>query len=70
MDGVALADFWDKLTVGAVWVDYDLIIHLPDTNDFINNVLWISLTQFHLFGEQVCPAYIHGVRSWHYEKIQ
>ena len=62
---VALAYLGDKFAVGAVGICNEPVIHFSHTKHLIHNGLWILLTQFYLFGEQVRPAYVYGVRCWH-----
>ena len=66
MDAVTLAHLGDKLAVCAVGVGDKPVIHLADTQHFLDHLAGITLAQLYLFGKEFGAANFYGVGITHY----
>ena len=51
MDFVALADYGDKLAVGAVGFGDESVIHFANAKHFLDHLAGITLAEFHFLSE-------------------
>ena len=65
MDAVTLAHFGDKLAVCSVGVGDKPVIHLADTQHFLDHLAGITLAQLYLFGKEFGAANFYSVWVTH-----
>ena len=66
MDFVALADYGDKLAVGAVGFGDESVIHFANAKHFLGHLAEITLAQLHLLGKEFSAADFYCVGISHY----